>query len=390
MTKTASRDAGRATRLVATGRDKAITGPFVNPPTVHASTVLFDSVAEMYSGEARYTYGRRGTPTINALGEAIAEMENAEGTVLCPSGLSAISTAILALASAGDHVLLPDSIYHPGRHFADTVLTRMGVEVTYYAPTIGEALAELMQANTRVVYVESPGSNTMEMQDIPAIAAVAHTRGAFVVADNTWATPIYSRPLDLGADVAVLSATKYIGGHSDLMMGTVSARGEVLSAIRRYHGAVGLCVAPDDAFLALRGLRTIEVRLARHRDSALKVAAWLEARPEVARVLHPGLESDPGHALWQRDTSGSSGLFSFVLNGGTEDDAARVLDALKLFGLGYSWGGFESLATIGSHGLTRVVSPPDAAGPIIRLHIGLEDPDDLIADLEQALANWTA
>lgn len=379
---------GRGTRLVAAGRPKDITGPFVNAPVVRASTVLFDSVAEMYSGKAKYAYGRCGTPTIAALESAISDLEAADGTVLCPSGLNAISTALLAFVSPGDHILFPDSIYEPGRFFADSVLARLGVEVTYYDPSIADGIAELIGGNTKVVYVESPGSITMEMQDIPSIAAAAHANGAVVVADNTWATPIHCRPLQLGADVAVLSATKYVGGHSDLMMGTASANGEAYRALKKFHGASGLCVAPDDVFLALRGLRTIELRLNRHAESGLKVARWLSARPEVSRVLHPGLGEDPGHALWQRDMSGSSGLFSFVLNGGTEKDAAAILDALELFGLGYSWGGFESLAIIGSHGLTRSMSPVGAEGPIIRLHIGLEDPDDLIADLEQALGRF--
>ncbi len=379
---------GRGTRLVAAGRSKDITGPFVNPPVVHASTVLFDSIEEMYSGRAKYAYARRGTPTMAALEGAISELEGGAGTVLCPSGLSAISTAILAFVSAGDRVLIPDSVYHPARAFADDVLTRMGVDVMYYDPTLGAGIEPLMMPKTSVVYVESPGSNTMEMQDLPAIAAAAHKHGAVVIADNTWATPLFCRPLDLGADVAVLSATKYIGGHSDLMMGTVSASETAWPAVKKLHGNVGLCVAPDDAFLALRGLRSLEIRLERHQASALKVAEWLSEQPQVASVRHPGLANDPGHALWQRDMSGSCGLFSFVLKGGDERDAATVLDALELFGLGYSWGGYESLATIGSHGLARVASHYEGEGPLIRLHIGLEDPDDLIADLAQALARF--
>jgi cystathionine beta-lyase len=379
---------GRGTRLVAAGRDKEITGPFVNPPVVHASTVLFDSIEEMYSGRAKYAYARRGTPTMAALEGAIRDLEGAAGTVLCPSGLSGISTAILAFASAGDHVLLPDSLYHPARTFAEEALTRFGVEVTFYEPTLGAGVEALMTPRTRIVYVESPGSNTMEMQDIPAIAEAAHRHGAVVIADNTWATPLFCRPLELGADIAVLSATKYVGGHSDLMMGTVSANRECWPTLKRFHGTIGLCIAPDDAYLALRGLRSMEVRLQRHQASALKVAEWLSGRPEVASVRHPGLADDPGYALWQRDMNGSSGLFAFVLNGGDEGDAATVLDALELFGLGYSWGGYESLATVGSHGLKRTARPFEAAGPLIRLHIGLEDPDDLIADLDQALSRF--
>ena len=387
MTHSGSK-AGAGTRLVAAGRRRDITGPFVNPPAVHASTVLFDSVAEMYSGQAKYAYGRRGTPTIAALEDAISELEGADGSVLCPSGLSAISTALLALSSTGDQILLPDSIYGPGRFFADTVLTRLGMTVTYYDSAVAGSISDLMNNKTRIVYVESPGSITMEMQDLPAIAAAAHAKGALVIADNTWATPIYCRPLELGADVALLSATKYVGGHSDLMMGTASANGETFRGLKRFHGTAGLCVAPDDAYLALRGMRTLEIRLRRHEQSALQVARWLRDRPEVARVLHPGLEGDHGHALWKRDMTGSSGLFSFVLAGGTEADAAPVLDALELFGLGYSWGGFESLATIGSHSLVRKVAPYRADGSVIRLHIGLEDSDDLVADLEQALGKF--
>ncbi len=386
MAKTAK--GGRGTRLVAAGRAKDITGPFVNPPVVHASTVLFDSVADMQSGAGKYVYGRRGTPTLNALADALSELDGAAGTVLCPSGLNAISTAFLAFAAAGDHVLLPDSIYHPGRAFADEVLTRLGVDVTYYDPTIGGGIASHLRAATRIVYVESPGSNTMEMQDLPAIAEAAHHAGALVIADNTWATPLFCRPLELGADVVVLAATKYVGGHADLMMGSVGALPEFWPALKRFHGNSGLCVGPDDAYLALRGLHTMEVRLLRHQESALMVARWLRERPEVARVLHPGLADSPGHTLWQRDMTGSSGLFSVVLKGGSEADAAKVLDALDLFGLGYSWGGFESLATIGSHGLTRTVRPFEADGPLIRLHIGLEDPADLVADLEQALGRF--
>jgi cystathionine beta-lyase len=379
---------GRATRLVGAGRGKDLAGPFVNPPVVHASTVLFDSVAEMHSGEAKYVYGRRGTPTLNALASAIAELEGAAGTVLCPSGLSAISTAILAFASSGDHVLFPDSIYHPARKFADDVLMRLGIDVTYYDPADADAAVAQMRSETRIVYVESPGSYTMEMQDLPALAEAAHRAGAIVIADNTWATPLYCRVFDLGADVSILAATKYIGGHADLLQGTVSANAEHWERLRQFHGTVGLCVGPDDAYLALRGMRTLEIRLERHRQSALKVAAWLATRPEIARVLYPALPADPGYALWRRDMSGSSGLFSFVFNGGGERDAARVLDALKLFGLGYSWGGYESLATIGSHGLHRSVSAPPAEGPLVRLHVGLEDADDLITDLDQALRQF--
>lgn len=370
---------GIGTRLVRAGRKGA--GRFVNPPVVHASTVLFDSVAEMHSGEAPYVYARRGTPTLDALSGALAELDGADGAVLCPSGLSAMTAAILPFVSAGDGILLPDSVYGPARSIADTVLRPFGVTTTYYDPAVGGGIADLIDERTRLVYVESPGSYTMEMQDLPAIAAAAHAAGVVVVADNTWATPLFCRPLDLGADIALLAATKYIGGHADLMMGAVTGRGEAFAKVRRHHGAMGLCAAPDDVYLALRGVRTLEVRLARHMASALEVAAWLKERPEVRRVLHPGLPADPGHALWQRDMIGSTGLFSIVLDGSSEAAGARFVDALKLFGIGYSWGGYESLAVPGE--FTRTATNW-SGGPLIRLHIGLEDPSDLIADLDQA------
>jgi cystathionine beta-lyase len=285
-------------------------------------------------------------------------------------------------------VLFPDSIYHPARKFADDVLMRLGIEATYYDPADAGTAVSQIGPRTRIVYVESPGSYTMEMQDIPALAEAAHRAGAIVIADNTWATPLYCQVFDLGADVSILAATKYIGGHADLLQGTVSANAEQWERLRHFHGTIGLCVGPDDAYLALRGMRTLEIRLERHRESALKVAEWLTRRREIARVLHPALATDPGHVIWRRDMTGSSGLFSFVFNGGTERDAAAVLDALQLFGLGYSWGGYESLATIGSHGLHRSVSAQPREGPLVRLHVGLEDADDLIADLDQALGQF--
>ena len=388
MAKPPAKSSRRATRLATAGRGKEFAGPFVNPPVVRASTVLFETVAEMHSGKAKYIYGRRGTPSLNALADAIRELESAAGAVLCPSGLSAITTALLAFASTGDHVLLPDSIYHPARDFADDVLARLGIDVSYYDPADAGAAVTQLKPTTKIVYVESPGSYTMEMQDIPAIADAAHRNGAIVIADNTWATPLYCNVFNLGADVSILAATKYISGHADLLQGTISANKKHWDLLRHFHGTMGLCVGPDDAYLALRGLRTMDVRMERHRQSAVKVARWLEARSEIDSVLHPALPTDPGHTLWQRDMTGSSGLFSFVFNGGGESDAAAVLDALQLFGLGYSWGGFESLAAMGSHGLHRSVSPRPTGGPLVRLHIGLEDPDDLIADLDAALSRF--
>ena len=370
-----------ATRLVRAGRAKHLTGPFVNPPVVHASTVLFESVDEMLEQRTRYQYGRRGTPTIEALETAVAELEGAAGTVVCPSGLSAVSTALLSSLKSGDRLLMVDCAYHPTRHFADTVLKRLGIETRYFDPAIGAGIGELFDDRTTVVYLESPGSLTFEMQDIPAIAAVAHARGAIVLCDNTWATPLYCSVIALGADLSIQAGTKYFGGHSDVMIGTVSAGPAVWPALKRTHVSLGLCAGPDDIYLTLRGMRTLAVRLERQMSSGLAVATWLAGRPEVARVLHPGLASDPGHALWKRDMTGASGLFGFVLAGWSEEDAKKLIDSLALFGIGASWGGYESLAVLARLGFSRPNRPPDAAGPIVRLHIGLEDPGDLIADL---------
>jgi cystathionine beta-lyase len=375
---------GTGTRLAHTGRESDLAGPFVNTPVVHASTILFENTEEMTGRAARWVYGRRGTPTSAGLERALAELDGAAGAVLCPSGLNAVATAILAFAGSGDHVLLPDSVYGPGRTLGDTVFQQFGLSVGFYEPTDLNALAAAVTPKTRVIYAESPGSITMEMQDIPGIAAIAKKAGAVLIADNTWATPLYCQPLALGADVALLAATKYIGGHSDLMMGAITANEKHWPKLKRFYGAMGICVGPDDIYLALRGLRTLEIRLERHARSALAVATWLLGRPEVSAVLYPGLPSSPDHALWRRDMSGATGLLSFVLKG-TKADASSFLDALGLFGLGYSWGGYESLAILGNAEMHRSVrTAPDA--PIIRLHIGLEDPADLIADLEQAFA----
>ncbi len=376
---------GPATRLVRTGRDPDITGPFVNPPVIHASTVLFENTDAMMGGRQRYVYGRRGTPTSDALEAAITDIEGAAGTVLCPSGLAAAAAALLALVSAGDHVLIVDCVYGPVRHFADTVLKRLGVAVTYFDPAIGRGIEALFTDETTVVYLEPPGSLTFEMQDVPGIAAVAHRRGAMVVADNTWATPLYFKPLAFGCDLSVMAGTKYLGGHSDVMIGTVAANEAAWPKLKATHGTLGMHVGPDDVFLALRGLRTMGLRLDRQMASGLAVAEWVAARPEVARVLHPALPGDPGHDLWRRDMSGASGLFGIVLDGWSEDDAKAFVDGLRLFGIGASWGGFESLAILAKLKGIRTAVPWQAEGPLIRLHVGLEEPADLIADLERSL-----
>ncbi len=382
------------TRLVHTGRDRSVTGPFVNPPVVHASTVLFPTIEDMHATapggdpgrpQQRYTYGRRGTPTSDALEAAMNDLEGADGTVVVPSGLAAASIALLSCLSAGDRLLLVDSVYGPVRTFANTVLKQFGIEAAYFDPAAGAGIEAHFTANTRAVYLEAPGSLTFEMQDVPAIAEVAKRHGASVLFDNTWATPLYFKALDHGVDLSIISGTKYLGGHSDVMIGTVAARGEAWKKLKELHGAMGLHVGPDDMFLALRGIRTLAVRLDRHAASALTVARWLEARPEVSRVLYPPLESDPGHALWKRDMTGACGLFGMVLDGWSEAEAAQFADHLTLFGIGASWGGFESLITV-PH-VTRTATRWKAEGPLIRLHIGLEDPADLIADLDAAFAH---
>lgn len=358
---------------------------FVNPPVVHASTVLFPDAATMASRNQKYTYATRGTPTSDALAEAVDALEGSAGTIVVPSGLAAVTVPLLAFLSAGDHVLIVDSVYHPTRNFADTMLTRLGVEVQYYAPEIGAGIASLMKSNTRVVFTEAPGSNTFEMQDIPAIAKAAKQWGAVVMMDNTWATPVYFRPLEHGVDISIHAATKYPAGHSDLLLGTVSANEEHWPRLLATHHTLGACAGPDDVYQVLRGLRTMGVRLERHQQSALDLARWLEGREGVAQVLHPGLESHPGHAIWKRDFSGASGIFSIVLDGGGTEKAHAFLDALTLFGLGYSWGGYESLAVHVWLG-DRTVAKKDYGGPLIRLQIGLEDVADIRADLKRGLA----
>ncbi|MCB1446617.1 MAG: cystathionine beta-lyase [Rhizobiaceae bacterium] len=380
---------GVNTRLAHGGYDPRDYHGFVNPPVVHASTVLFPDARTMDRRAQKYTYGTRGTPTTDALAEAINELEGAAGTILVPSGLAAVTVPFLGFAKAGDHVLVVDSVYHPTRIFCDTIFSRLGVETEYYAPDIGADISRLMRPNTTIVHTEAPGSNTFEMQDIRAIADAAHAGGAVVMMDNTWATPLYFRPLDFGADISIHAATKYPSGHSDILFGTVSANAAHWEQLREANTALGVCASPDDSYQILRGLRTMGLRLERHQQSALELARWLEGREDVARVLHPALPSFDGHDIWKRDFKGASGLFSIVLK---EPDASRqktrafaFLDALKIFGLGYSWGGYESLAVLANLADRRVAKAP-AEGPVLRLQIGLEDVADLKRDLEAGFA----
>jgi cystathionine beta-lyase len=376
---------GINTRLAHGGPDPLDYHGFVHPPVVHASTVLFPDAATMASRSAKYTYGTRGTPTTDALAMAIDALEGSAGTICVPSGLAAVTIPLLAFLSAGDHILITDSVYFPTRHFANTMLKRLGVEVEYYDPLAGEAIAARMRPNTRVVFTESPASNTFEVQDIPAISRIAKARGAIVMMDNTWATPLYFRPLDHGVDISIHAATKYPAGHSDVLLGTVSASEATWPALFEAFTTLGCCAAPDDVYQVQRGLRTMGVRLDRHQASALEIARWLETMPGVAHVLHPGVESHPGHALWKRDFTGASGIFSIVLSGGGTKAAHAFLDALRIFGLGYSWGGFESLA-VHAPLTDRTIAKAPAEGPVLRLQIGLEDVADLKADIERGLA----
>ncbi|MCB8840107.1 cystathionine beta-lyase [Aurantimonas sp. VKM B-3413] len=359
---------------------------FVNPPVVHASTVLFEDTARLRDrASSQYTYGLRGTPTTTALEEALDQLEGSAGTILVPSGLAAVTVPLLAFLSAGDHCLVVDSVYSPTRQFCNGTLRRMGVSVDYFDPHVGASIAELMRPETKVVFLESPGSNTFEMMDVAAVCEAAHAGGAVTMIDNTWATPLFFRPLEHGVDLSIHALTKYPGGHSDVMMGSVSATAETYKRLRATQLQLGINAAPDDTYLVLRGLKTMGVRLARHQASALELAEWLAGRPEVAEVLHPALPSFPGHALWKRQFSGSSGLFGFVLEGSLAR-ANAFLDALELFGLGYSWGGHESLAVPVDLSDRTIATGPQSAGDgkgtLIRLQIGLEDVVDLRDDME--------
>ena len=375
---------GPNTRLIHSDDPQTRHG-FVNPAVYHASTILFPDTQAMRSRASKYVYGLRGTPTTDALETALDDLEGAAGTILLPSGLAAVTFPLLAFLSSGDHVLIVDSVYSPTRYFANTVLRRMGVTVEYFDPAKAADLAGLMRPETKVVFLEAPGSNTFEMLDVSAACAIAHAGGAVTMIDNTWATPLFFRPLDHGVDLSIHALTKYPGGHSDVMMGSVSANAATFPRLRDTQMAIGVNAAPDDTYLMLRGLKTMALRLDRHQEAALKLAEWLETREEVARVLHPALPSFPGHDLWKRQFSGASGLFSIVLRGGGVREASAFLDALRLFGLGYSWGGFESLAVLVDLS-DRVHAKAPAEGPVIRLQIGLEDVADLQADLEAGFA----
>lgn len=376
---------GESTKLVEGGRRKEWRGRLVNVPVERASTILFDDVEELRAnkpGLGNYRYGLQGTATHWALAEALTELEpGAAGTALYPSGLAAITAPLLALLSPGDDLLLPDSVYGPTRKFCETMLKRLGIATRYYDPLLGTGIAELLQDNTRVIVLESPGSLTMEIQDVPGICAVARERGIATLLDNTYATPLLFPAIAAGVDISVLAATKYVGGHADVLLGSATATAEYYDKIQATSWDLGFAVSADDAWLCSRGLRTMGLRLKQHEESALKIAQWLKARPEVGRVLHPALPDCPGHEYWKRDFKGSAGLFSFELKAADERTRTAFVNALELFGIGFSWGGFESLVI--PVDAVRTVSKPPAAN-LVRLQIGLEDPDDLTADLAAA------
>lgn len=379
-----------ATDLAHAGRNPFAHHGFVNPPVYRGSTVLFKTVASFEKREQRYVYGRRGTPTSEALEEAIACLEGGARTWLAPSGAAAIATTLLSFTKVGDHILVTDSAYLPTRKMCDGVLKRLGVETTYYDPTIGAGIAQLMRPNTTLVFTESPGSLTFEIQDIPAIAAAAHARGALVVTDNTWGTPLYFKPFSHGVDISIQAATKYIVGHADAMLGSITVVEKLANTLVAEAGNLGICAGTEEMYLGLRGIRTMGVRLERHWQSGLEMARWLEQRPEVARVIHPALPSHPQHELWKRDFLGACGLFTIVLKPCPKAAVAALLEGLEFFGIGASWGGYESLVLPFNAATFRSATAWQPEGPTVRFHIGLEDVCDLKADLEAGFARLAA
>ncbi|AEH33392.1 cystathionine beta-lyase [Vibrio anguillarum] len=389
---------GKKTLLVNAGRSKKWTNGVVNPPIQRASTVVFDSVAEKNQATVNRAnktlfYGRRGTHTHFAFQEAMVEIEGGVGCALFPCGAAAIANSILSFVQTGDHILMVDTCYEPTRDFCEKIMKKMGIETTYYPPTIGEGIRALIQPNTKVLFTESPGSITMEVQDIPTLARVAHEHDIIVMLDNTWAAGVNFSPFEHGVDISIQAATKYIVGHSDVMLGTAIANEKCWDQLREQSYLMGQCVSPDDAYLGLRGLRTLDVRLRQHAQNSLTIAHWLAEQPEVDHVRHPALETCPGHEFYQRDFTGGNGLFSFVLKSSDAKATTALLDGMQHFSMGFSWGGFESLILANepkSFDSLRTVAHPHFAGTLIRVHIGLEDIDDLIADLKAGLERYSA
>jgi cystathionine beta-lyase len=386
----------KTTKIINAGRDKKWTKGVVNPSVTRASTVVFDTVKEMNSALANrhnqtMVYGRRGTTTSFAFSDAMTAIEGGEGCALYPSGTAAITNTILSFVKTGDHILVVDTVYEPTRDFCDKILAKLGIETTYYDPMLGAEIKSLIKENTRLVFLESPGSITMEVQDVPTLSKIAHEHNCLVILDNTWAAGINFQPFNHGVDISVQAATKYIVGHSDVMLGTATATKAYWPTLRNNSYLMGQCTSPDDLYLALRGIRTLTVRMKQHEKNAFKVANWLQQRPEVETLLHPAFESCPGHEFFKRDFSGGNGLFSFVLNKGDKKSLTAFLDGLTHFKMGYSWGGFESLIlAIGNVNSIRSVTRYDTEFPLIRVHIGLEDVDDLITDLEKGFDRLNA
>ncbi len=388
----------KTTKFVTAGRDKKWTKGVVNPPVQRASTVVFNTVAEKQHAtinRANKTlfYGRRGTTTHFAFQDAMTEIEGGAGCALYPCGTAAISNSILSFVETGDHILMVDTCYEPTRDFCDKILKKMGIETTYYDPVIGAGIGELIRPNTKILFLESPGSITMEVQDVPTMARIAHEHDVIVMLDNTWSAGVGFSPFDYGVDISIQAATKYIIGHSDVMLGTAVANEKCWDQLREQSYLMGQCVSPDDAYLGLRGIRTLELRLKQHAANSLAVANWLQSRPEVDHVRHPALETCPGNEYFIRDFSCGNGLFSFVLKTTCPQATTALLDGMKHFSMGYSWGGFESLILANepkSFQSLRTVANPNFEGTLIRLHIGLEDTNDLIADLAAGFERYNS
>ena len=374
------------TTIATVGLDPFANHGIVNPPVYHASTILFPTLADWKASRAPdfqgVRYGRIGTPTTFALQDAVTEIDGGYRSIAVASGAGAVCAVLMSFADTGDHILVADTVYGPTRRLCENLLSRFGIETTFYDPMIGAGIAELMRPNTKLVFLESPGTITFEVSDVPAITAAAHAGGAVTAFDNTWASPLYFKPFDHGVDVSISAATKYISGHSDVMLGVITMTEESYPRVRPNANMLGGCPGPDDCYLALRGLRTLGVRMPRHQESALALAHWLRDRPEISRVMHPALPDHPGHGFWKRDYLGSSGLFGFILKPLSETALAAMLDGMKLIHMGASWGGFESLFLPAQPETMRSATVWDDPGRVLRLHVGLEDVDDLKADLE--------
>jgi cystathionine beta-lyase len=388
--KNGERKPSPETILTHTGRQTGEHFGFVNTPVFRGSTVLFKTIDDLDNHDHPYRYGRTGNPSTRAVETVITELEGAKGTVLAPSGLSAVSTALLSVLAAGDELLVTDSVYEPTRLFCSETLKRLGITTRFYDPRIGAGIADLVTERTKAIFAESPGSLTFEVQDLPAIAKVANPRGIALVVDNSWATPLYLKPLALGADIVIHAGTKMFVGHSDAMFGTVSANDHYWSQLARTHRLMGICASPDDAFLAARGLRTLAIRMKEHEARALELARWLEGQPTVRQVFHPALEQHPDHAIWKRDFSGSGSLFSVLLEPAPREAVAAMVNDFELFGMGYSWGGYESLCLPIHPERIRTAVDWNALGDMFRIHVGFEAIEDLKADLQAGLDRYRA